>query len=298
MKNVFLLFLLSLCTNLNAQVDSTLSILFDTDKSIVPDSAYLQIIKKIFSQYPQKIEIIGHCDSVGSSGYNLALSKRRANAVRKILLNNGVDASKIKICMGYGENKPIASNASVLDRQLNRRVELICIGSNAKENYTKNKEVINVKNKPTVDIIVEKIDLAKQIKDKNLQAKDFMAGSKIILQNILFEPATHRLKESSYFELEQLYELLKNNTKVTIEIQGHVCCTYPGVYDGTDIEYNTPNLSVTRAREIYYQLIDRGIDKKRLRYKGFGGSRKISNIELTEEDKSVNRRVEIQILTQ
>lgn len=68
--------------------------------------------------------VTGHTDSRASDGYNMRLSQRRAAAVARI----GADAgARIIDVRGYGERKPLASNASAAGRQQNRRVEILCI---------------------------------------------------------------------------------------------------------------------------------------------------------------------------
>jgi len=66
--------------------------------------------------------INGHTDSVGSLKYNQKLSEKRAIAVKNILVENGVEASRIET-VGYGETKPIATNETKTGQALNRRIE-------------------------------------------------------------------------------------------------------------------------------------------------------------------------------
>lgn len=69
-------------------------------------------------------EIRGHTDSIGNADYNLLLSKRRAESVRRYLVkNSGIDASRV-IVSGYGFHRPIADNRSAAGRQKNRRTEV------------------------------------------------------------------------------------------------------------------------------------------------------------------------------
>jgi outer membrane protein OmpA-like peptidoglycan-associated protein len=291
MKQLLFILLILICETVTAQNDEVLNILFKSNQSIIPDSAKFQLIKKVYTIKPGSISIIGHCDSIGSYAFNEQLSLQRANAVKKILLVNGIESKDIKICTGYGEQKPVNSNRAESTRQFNRRVEV---------QFLEPGKMIRAK----VDIIKDTIavatvkPIAKKIVTKKYIIKDsLVVGKKIELKNLFFVPGLHRLKETSYETLDELSNILEENPSITIEIQGHVCCTFEYMYDGTDLEYNSANLSVTRAKEIYEQLISRGIDKDRLRYKGFGGSRKINKIEITEEDKAANRRVEILILT-
>ena len=75
-------------------------------------------------KYPQtSILVEGHTDSTGSDAYNQQLSERRANSVRKLLVQRGVQEQRITI-LGYGESRPIATNATPEGRQMNRRVEI------------------------------------------------------------------------------------------------------------------------------------------------------------------------------
>jgi outer membrane protein OmpA-like peptidoglycan-associated protein len=66
----------------------------------------------------------GHTDNVGSNDYNLALSKRRADAVAKVLVDGGYPAEKID-AKGLGSSVPIAENATAEGRSKNRRVVII-----------------------------------------------------------------------------------------------------------------------------------------------------------------------------
>jgi len=68
--------------------------------------------------------IVGHTDSYGSDAYNKDLSLRRANTVKAEMVNNGVEASRLKTA-GYGESQPIATNSTAEGREQNRRVEII-----------------------------------------------------------------------------------------------------------------------------------------------------------------------------
>ncbi|MBP1685960.1 MAG: glycine zipper protein, partial [Deltaproteobacteria bacterium] len=69
------------------------------------------------------IIVEGHTDSVGSDHYNLGLSRRRADTVRRYLVDHGIAASRIT-ADGMGESKPVASNDTADGRAQNRRVEL------------------------------------------------------------------------------------------------------------------------------------------------------------------------------
>jgi outer membrane protein OmpA-like peptidoglycan-associated protein len=81
----------------------------------------LAILKK---EKSIRIEVGGHTDKVGSSRNNLRLSQKRADRVKKWLIDNGIKQNRI-IAKGYGENQPLASNDDEVNgRELNRRIEI------------------------------------------------------------------------------------------------------------------------------------------------------------------------------
>lgn len=105
---------------------------FDFDKSTVrqADVADLQKAIDFVKKYPgYEISIEGHTDSRGSDKYNQALSDRRAAAVKEYLLKHGmIDIHKENIkTKGFGESKPVATNATDEGRFENRRVEILVL---------------------------------------------------------------------------------------------------------------------------------------------------------------------------
>lgn len=70
------------------------------------------------------ISIEGHTDSQGAEAANQALSRRRAEAVMRALVEAGVDSGRLK-ATGKGESSPVADNGSAAGRARNRRVEII-----------------------------------------------------------------------------------------------------------------------------------------------------------------------------
>lgn len=79
------------------------------------------------NQYPgRRVSIEGHTDSRGSEAFNLDLSTRRAEAVRRALVEQGVNSDRLQV-VGLGEEFPIASNDTEFGRQQNRRVEIVIL---------------------------------------------------------------------------------------------------------------------------------------------------------------------------
>lgn len=102
------------------------TILFDTNRSTIKEQSepVLRDIVAILAKYPNaKFTIEGHTDSVGRASTNQTLSEKRANAVKDYLTTNGVNSGRLA-AIGYGEDKPIASNKTRAGRSQNRRVEI------------------------------------------------------------------------------------------------------------------------------------------------------------------------------
>ncbi|MFK8046416.1 MAG: DUF5723 family protein [Crocinitomicaceae bacterium] len=100
---------------------------FEVAEATIKESSYqsLDDLAALMGSKPNwKLKIEGHTDSQGGEQNNLILSKKRAEAVKKYLLSNGIiDAERLQV--GYfGEDKPIADNSTLEGRQANRRVEL------------------------------------------------------------------------------------------------------------------------------------------------------------------------------
>jgi outer membrane protein OmpA-like peptidoglycan-associated protein len=98
---------------------------FETNRAtLLPgSSSVLDDAVATLKRYPQlRIEVAGHTDASGSDAYNLALSQRRAAAVRDYLLRAGV--ANALTARGYGESQPLADNRSDAGRLQNRRVVL------------------------------------------------------------------------------------------------------------------------------------------------------------------------------
>lgn len=110
-------------------VSFTMQIEFDFDKADIRPMYHNQLKEAadFINKYPaNQILVAGHTDSKGTDAYNKKLSQRRADNVRKYLVNKfGISANKL-VARGYGESQPIASNETDAGRQQNRRVEVIC----------------------------------------------------------------------------------------------------------------------------------------------------------------------------
>jgi outer membrane protein OmpA-like peptidoglycan-associated protein len=109
------------------------SIYFDVNKSDVKPAmrARMTEIAKALATVPdQHVLVEGHTDSDGSSEYNLQLSRLRADSVRSVLVAGGVSPDRIE-SQGYGETRPVATNANAAGKAQNRRVEIVIEGGAA-----------------------------------------------------------------------------------------------------------------------------------------------------------------------
>lgn len=103
-------------------------LLFKTGESAIPEkSPQLEVLVE-FMKNRQNVTIVieGHTDAVGSHAINDRLSLERAEVVKRFLIQNGINAKRIKTT-GYGERRPIASNDTEFGRKLNRRTEIVII---------------------------------------------------------------------------------------------------------------------------------------------------------------------------
>ena len=108
----------------------TVHVNFDTNKSVIrkADLEELRKALEFVRKYPGgSISVEGHTDSTGTPKYNQGLSERRAAAVKKYLLDNGVASADKITSAGYGETRPIASNDTAEGRFQNRRVEIVIL---------------------------------------------------------------------------------------------------------------------------------------------------------------------------
>ncbi|WP_291868241.1 OmpA family protein [Maribacter sp.] len=106
--------------------DYARTILFDTGKSSIKaaSTSVMVDIITILAEYPNaKFTVEGHTDSVGSAKLNQKLSDSRATSVRAFLIEKGIGADRLT-AIGYGEDKPIATNNTRAGRKSNRRVEI------------------------------------------------------------------------------------------------------------------------------------------------------------------------------
>jgi outer membrane protein OmpA-like peptidoglycan-associated protein len=99
---------------------------FERDLLLTADSARLlpEIMTAIKERSSTDISVVGHTDTVGSKEYNLTLSKNRANSVRDLLVQKGVDPQNIRTT-SHGKENPLIKTRDNVSEHRNRRVEVV-----------------------------------------------------------------------------------------------------------------------------------------------------------------------------
>jgi len=121
---------------------------------------------------------------------------------------------------------------------------------------------------------------------KSIDTNQLTIGKTIILEDIFFDFDKSILLPQSFVALLKLTTLLEDNPNMKIELLGHT--------DNKGKDKYNEKLSEDRAKSVYDYLISKGIDKKRLKYKGYGAKQPIADNK-TEEGRAKNRRVEFLI---
>lgn len=101
-------------------------VLFETDSAVLlPEGkALLDEVAAILTEHTEisKVRIDGNADSTATQEYNQKLSEERSDSVRDYLVTKGIATERL-VTRGFGENKPVATNATDAGRDKNRRVE-------------------------------------------------------------------------------------------------------------------------------------------------------------------------------
>jgi OOP family OmpA-OmpF porin len=97
-----------------------------TDVLLAENLPVLQALAKAIEEHPgiQRLRIEGHTDNSGSPDFNSLLSQRRAESVKRWLVEHGLDAARLETA-GFGPTRPIADNTTSIGRAANRRVDFI-----------------------------------------------------------------------------------------------------------------------------------------------------------------------------
>jgi len=105
--------------------------------------------------------------------------------------------------------------------------------------------------------------------------------------NLIFAQGKSTIDPKSYPELDEVGQMMKESTKIEIQLEGHT--------DNQGSSKANLTLSQERVEAVKKYLVAMGISKDRIKTKAFGGSQPLSN-EMTQEARAMNRRVELRIL--
>lgn len=117
-----------------------LHILFANDSSAIQPLFVRQIreMNEFLEAYPStSIELQGYASKVGRADYNMALSKRRAETVKRMLISNGLAPNRVNI-VGFGDTKTDSNANDELSHALDRKVVATVVGykGHVKEEWT------------------------------------------------------------------------------------------------------------------------------------------------------------------
>jgi len=124
------------------------------------------------------------------------------------------------------------------------------------------------------------------IKDKVIETEEIKKGKAFTLNDILYETNSSQLKEASKIVLDGLIDWLKKSKDIKIEVQGHT--------DDIGPDKSNLALSMDRAFNVMEYLLINGIEKERLRFKGYGETNpKVPNN--SSKSRAINRRTDFLI---
>ena len=303
---------------------SAVSVHFEFDKSEISASD-LEALQSFKAAHPdiESIIIDGYADTTGKDAYNYALSMRRCIATKKALGYNEAKTEVILKVTAHGEKDLLFATDP------ENRVTIVAINNKKpvviKEEKAQEPVVVDtvatpppppvvtapapaspmvaapapppVVEKDTVVISVSSIpkEFGDDASDLVKTLQNSKPGESVVLKDILFQPASHQLLKSSRSSLNAVLDALKKIPTLNLEIQGHMCCGDPLAIDGFDEDSKDFALSNNRAKTVYDFLVSNGIDASRLTYKGFGTRVRLVTPEVTDDDRSRNRRVEFVI---
>jgi outer membrane protein OmpA-like peptidoglycan-associated protein len=113
------------------------------------------------------------------------------------------------------------------------------------------------------------------------------SGETMRLQHLIFAQGKSTIDPKSYGELDEVAQMMKENTRIVIQLEGHT--------DNQGSSKANLALSEDRVEAVKKYLVVKGVAKDRIKTRAFGGSQPIAN-EMTQEARAMNRRVEMRIL--
>lgn len=241
--------------------DLKLELFFDVNKSVLTKQHLMLIDSAIIGKNIEVKTIKGFADSTGKASYNMDLSQKRAGAVFQYFTSHHYGSISVEY---YGEQNPAGSELAY-----DRRVEI----------WFRQKEA---------EKIVEV--------EEKIQTDTLAITEKYEISNIYFIPDKAIVDPASFFAVDDAAKYLKRFPGCKFEIVGHVNYVMPpSLANNPKAVEPAQKLSDKRAKEIYDQLIERGIPAESMTHKGVGNSQMVFKNPKNEEEKRKNMRVEILI---
>lgn len=298
-----------------------------------PEEQAGRLISEVFTPDDQiSWEIEGRAGSSGTEAYNLDLSRRRAEAVRDILLSMGCSASQIHLSF-VGESKASSARERVDDRVVILRKKIQppeteerkqaessgtiqirvfdrisrqpldasakLVDFSAPLSIPQEGAVITWKNRTITISSPGYRDSTIQLDTEDKKLSVFLlpveVDELIVSEHIYFYPNTSEIVPESFRTLDYIYKKLENKKTSRIAVHGHV--NWPD-YNLSSAQKNAENqqLSEARAETVKRELIKRGFPKENIHPKGYGHTRMLFPDAVSEGEQAQNRRVEILIM--
>ncbi|NLK80643.1 MAG: OmpA family protein [Bacteroidales bacterium] len=135
----------------------------------------------------------------------------------------------------------------------------------------------------------ENVSLESIGSDLQVSLQPLIIGSTVVLKNVFFDVDSAILKDESKTELNIIATFMNQNPTISFEVGGHT--------DNTGSLQRNLELSAQRAKAVYNFLIEKGVEKQRLSYKGYADKKPVAPND-TEENRAQNRRTELIITEQ
>ncbi len=274
--------------SLFAQQDK-LVLRFDEEAKLLSKEQQTKLNFLLRSRKVDKLFIRAYIGSKKSVSSNRINVEYRVNHLKELCQRNGLYFNQIYL------ERTVTSDSL----QFNRIVLRIAFAPNKEDSTIFKTDILEIskngdRSKPKIEPRVEHKPRKAFNRYKYLDVYEFKEGSKFILNNVNFEGGRHKITVESWAVLDDLVKVLKDRPTMIIELHGHICCITTG-RDAMDLDTHTRNLSIMRAKAVYDFLVDQGISKERLSYKGFGSRFKLIKDDGDEWSAKRNRRVEVLI---
>jgi len=153
-------------------------VFFDWDRSNLSQQA-LSTVQQAASAFKTRgsaqITATGHTDTSGSEAYNMALSLRRANAVKNALVQNGVPAEAISV-IGRGESNPLVPTGDGVREPQNRRVEIVIGGGQVSSVFSDPRSYCKALSDKWREFRTSQVDTVVAAAISRCEAGDYQAG--------------------------------------------------------------------------------------------------------------------------